>query len=136
MDPPQRLNGSLRRQEALQGDPTDLLGVDPNADNIPAFLDVFPDDDSSEKTFTSAEANPPGNAHPPSSNRLQPLRPPPPPPKSRLLSACLLDAQGLGPPPIPPRSRLPLSKTQLSLDLPEHPPRLTRSRTEVEQVST
>lgn len=132
MDLPQRLNGSLQRQDALHGDPADLLSVDPNAGNIPEYLEVFPDDDSSEKIlpglFTSAEAN----AHPPSSNRLQPLRPPPPPPKSRLLSACLPDTQCLGPPPIPPRSRMALSKSQFSFNLPEPAPRLTRSRTEVE----
>lgn len=129
MDPPRRLNGSIQRQDALHGDPTDLLSLDPNAASLPKYQDIFPDD-SSEKLppglFTSAEANPPGSAHPPSSNRLQPVRPPPPPPKSRLLSACLPDTQGLGPPPVPPRSRI-----QFSLDLPEPTPRLTRSRTEV-----
>lgn len=136
MDPPQRLNRSVQRQDALHGDPTDLLSLDPNAASLPKYLDIFPDDDSSEKLppglFTSAEANPPGSAHPPSSSRLQPVRPPPPPPKSRLLSACLPDTQGPGPPPVPPRSQMPLSKIQFSLDLPERTPRLTRSRTEVE----
>lgn len=136
MDPPQRLNGPLQRQGALLGDPTDLLSMDPNAASIPEYLEVFPDDDSSEKILpgllTSAEATPPENAHPPTSSGLQPLRPPPPPPKSRLLSACLPEAQGLGPPPVRPRSRMPLSKSQSSSSLPEPAPRLTRSRTEVE----
>lgn len=132
MDPPQRLNGSVQRQDALVGDPTDLLSMDPNAANIPENLQVFPDDDSSEKILPGL-LNPPGNAHPPSSNRLQPLRPPPPPPKSRLLSACLPEAQGLGPPPVPPRSRMLLSKSQFSFTQPEPAPRLSRSRTEVER---
>lgn len=130
MDPPQR-------QEALLGDPPGLLTMDPNAANVPDSLELFPDDDSSEKIlpglFISAEAPPPGNAHPPPSSRGQPVRPPPPQPKSRLLGACLPDAQGLGPPPVPPRSRVPLSKALFSLDLPEPPPRLTRSWTEVKR---
>eukprot|EP00066_Takifugu_rubripes_P004383 XP_003967717.2 PREDICTED: phosphatidylinositol 4-phosphate 3-kinase C2 domain-containing subunit gamma [Takifugu rubripes] len=131
MDPPQKLNGSLLRQDALDGDLPDPMDMDPNAANIPEHLQVFPDD-SSER-ITSAEPTPPGNTDPPSSSRFLPVRPPPPPPlKSRLLSACLPDTQSLGPPPLPPGSRMPLGNKQFSLDLPEAARRLNRSRTQVE----
>lgn len=133
---PKKPNGPLLRQDALHGDLPDSMDMDPNAANIPEYLQVFPDD-SSEKILSgliaSTEPTPPGNTHPPSSSRFQPVRPAPPPPlKSRLLSACLPDTQGLGPPPVPPRSRMPLGNKQFSLDPPEAARRLTRSRTQVE----
>lgn len=131
MDPPQKLNESLLRQDALDGDLPDPMDMDPNAANVPEYLQVFPDD-SSER-ITSAEPTPPGNTDPPSSSRFLPVRPPPPPPlKSRLLSACLPDTQSLGPPPLPPGSRMPLGNKRFSLDLPEAARRLNRSRTQVE----
>lgn len=137
MDPPQKLSGSLLRQDALCGDLPEPTDMDPNAVDIPESLQVFPDD-SSERILpgliASAEPDPPGKTDPPSSNRLQPVRPPPPPPppKSRLLSACLPDTQSLRAPPLPPRSQMPLGNKQFSLDLPEAAHRLTRSWTQVE----
>lgn len=133
MDPPQR-------QEALRGDSPGLLRMDPN---IPERLEAFPDDDDdSPETLqpglcASAEANHPGFAQPPPSNRLQPPRPPPPAPTSGPLSAWWPQAQDLGPPPAPPRSRMPLRATQFSFTAPEAAPRLTRSSTIVgHHVST
>lgn len=136
MDPPQKLNGSLLRQDALHGGLPEPMDMDPNAANIPEYLQVFPDD-SSERILSgliaSAEPTPPGNTDPPSSSRFQPVRPPPPPPlKSRLLSACLPDTQSHGPPPVPPGLRMPLGNKRFSLDLPEAARRLNRSRTQVE----
>lgn len=136
MDPPQKLNASLLRQDALHGELPDPMDMDANAASVPEYLQVFPEDSSEcilSGLITSAEPAPPGNPDPPSSSRFQPVRPPPPPPlKSRLLSACLPDTQSLGPPPVPPRLQMPLGNKRFSLDLPEATRRLNRSRTQVE----
>lgn len=129
MEPPQKLNGSLQRQDAVHGDLPELLDKDPGAAHVPEYLQVFPDDPS-DGILPGVVA--PAEPDPPSSNRLQPVRPPPPPPKSRLLSACLPDTQSLGPPTAPPRSRPPLGNKHLSLDLPDPARRLGRSWTQVE----
>lgn len=135
MEPPQKLNGSLQRQDALHGDLPELLDKDPKAVHVPEYLQVFPDDPSERilpGVVVPAEPNPPGDPDPPSSKRLQPVRPPPPPPKSRLLSACLPDTRSLGPPTGPPRSGVSLSNKHFSLDLPDPARRLSRSLTQVE----
>ncbi|XP_073328066.1 phosphatidylinositol 3-kinase C2 domain-containing subunit gamma [Pagrus major] len=140
MDPPQRRNGSIQRQDASNSDLPMPLNEDQYGAHIYEHLENFPEDNDAhiyETTLSGLIApaepqpKPPGNTE--STNRPKPVRPPPPPPRNRLPSARLPEGQGNAPPPVPPRTRvsLSMSKKQFSCDLPEPAHKLNRSRTEI-----
>ncbi len=145
MDPPQRLKGTIQRQDAS-------VTEDPNGMPHYEYLEVFHEANethlyecTSDGLVTPTESQPqtpdnlwgharggPRNTDHQSTHRSCPGRAPPPPPRTRLPSACLSGRQG--PPPVPPRIRASLSnnQTQFSCDLTEPAHKLNRSRTEID----
>lgn len=128
MDPPDRPNGLLQRQDAKDDDLPKSL----NATHIYKGLDFFPGYDLYEKASSGliipTEPQQPKLAETADQQRTYrpvPVRPPPPPPRGRLPSA-------FGPPPVPPRTRAPINKTRFSFELTEPAHKLTRSRTQVD----
>ncbi|XP_041794780.1 phosphatidylinositol 4-phosphate 3-kinase C2 domain-containing subunit gamma [Chelmon rostratus] len=143
MDPPQRQNGPIQRQDASVSDlpmplTEDLRGmdlyeyIDSTEDNITHLL-VAPTGSQPKPPadLWGCMTGGPGNTDGQSTNGPPPVRRPPPPLRTRLPSACLPGRQSSGPPPVPPRTRVPLSK-KLSCDLPEPAHRFNRSRTEID----
>nr|XP_046249410.1 phosphatidylinositol 4-phosphate 3-kinase C2 domain-containing subunit gamma [Scatophagus argus]XP_046249411.1 phosphatidylinositol 4-phosphate 3-kinase C2 domain-containing subunit gamma [Scatophagus argus] len=148
MDPPQRQNGSIQRQDASDSDFPSPLAEETH---IYEYLEIFPEHNEThlyETTLdgliprTESQPKPPnhlqdqGGGHPgstdhQSTNGFRPVRAPPPPPRNRLPSACLLGRQDQGPPPVPPRPR-GLSQKLFSCDLTEPTQKLNRSKTEIE----
>lgn len=139
MDPSQRKNGALRRQDA--NEIPEHLAEDVAGTHIYECIEVFPQDRSYESSLaglitpTEPQPKPRGTAHRQSTNRPVPVRAPPPPPRGRLPSACLPSGQGHGPPPVPPRSGGALNKKQFSFGPSEPAHKLTRSLTQVDNVS-
>ncbi|XP_070763460.1 phosphatidylinositol 3-kinase C2 domain-containing subunit gamma [Enoplosus armatus] len=155
MDPPQRQNGTLQRQDASATDLPMPLNEHLHGLHLHEYLEVFPDDNETyldERTLaglispTESQAQPPdrlsghgggggsGNNDHQSTNGPPPVRGPPPPLRTRLPSACLPVRQSHEPPPVPPRTRLHLrsSNKQFSCGLAEPAHKLNRSRTEVQ----
>lgn len=138
MDPSQRQNGSLQRQDATDADLPEHLPQDLTGTHVYKYIEVFPQDILYESTLaglitpTEPQPKPRGNADRQSTNRPIPVRAPPPPPRSRLPSACLPGRQGHGPPPVPPRSGGARSKKQFSFDPTERAHKLNRSWTQVD----
>lgn len=148
MDPPQRRNGSIQRQDARVSDLPMSLTEDLQGIDLYEYIDFTEGNNTHLHgtamliTQTKPEPKPPahlwghmtggpGNPDHQSTNGPPPVRRPPPPLRTRLPSACLPGRQGTGPPPVPPRTRAPLSK-RLSCDLPEPAHKLNRSRSQIE----
>ncbi|KAE8296139.1 Phosphatidylinositol 4-phosphate 3-kinase C2 domain-containing subunit gamma [Larimichthys crocea] len=152
MDPPERRNRSIQRQDASDSDLHVPLPEDPNGTQIYEYLDTFPEDDephlyeSIPGLITSSQTKPPdhpvdhGRGVPQSADHQNtnwppPVRGPPPPARTRVPSLPSLPSlpsrQGNGPPPVPPRTRLPLRTNHLSFDSIESAHKFHRSRTEV-----
>ncbi|KAI3371183.1 hypothetical protein L3Q82_023811 [Scortum barcoo] len=149
MDPPQRGNGKIQRQDAsvtedLNGMPSHYEYLEVFSDNNEANLYectldglVTPSDPQHKPPnhLWGHGGGDPGRMNQKGTNGPLPVRAPPPrpPPRTRLPSACLLGRQG--PPPVPPRTRTSLGncKKQLSCDLTEPALKLNRSRTEIER---
>ncbi|CAG5957825.1 unnamed protein product [Menidia menidia] len=139
MDPPQRRNHPIQRQNASETD-TPL----PLRDDLPAthlYYEILPGNDDAhlyERTLggpfspTETQPRPPGPGGPDERKQRPTNGPPPVPVRNRLCSAPVNPMRG--PPPLPPRTHLPLSniKKQLSCDPPEPVHKLIRSRTVVE----
>lgn len=136
MDPSQRKHGALRRQDATDADLPEHLAEDVAGTHVYEYIEVFPQDRSYESSLAGLiTPTEPGTAHRQSTNRPVPVRAPPPPPRGRLPSACLLSREGHGPPPVPPRSGGALNKKQFSFGPSEPAHKLTRSLTQVDNVS-
>eukprot|EP00064_Thunnus_orientalis_P007363 superscaffoldBa00000813_g7383 len=144
MDPPQRRNGPIRRQDAYITDlpvplTEDLYGYE--------YLETFPDDDEThlyESSWaglvspTEPQTKPPGlggggpgKSDHQGTNGPPKVRGPPPPLRTRLPSACL-PVRHQAPPPLPPRTGIPTSKKQVSCEPTVHAPKLNRSRTQID----
>ncbi|XP_042268176.1 phosphatidylinositol 4-phosphate 3-kinase C2 domain-containing subunit gamma [Thunnus maccoyii] len=144
MDPPQRRNGPIRRQDAYITDlpvplTEDLYGYE--------YLETFPDDDEThlyESSWaglvspTEPQTKPPGlggggpgKSDHQGTNGPSKVRGPPPPLRTRLPSACL-PVRHQAPPPLPPRTGIPTSKKQVSCEPTVHAPKLNRSRTQID----
>ncbi|XP_018521847.1 phosphatidylinositol 3-kinase C2 domain-containing subunit gamma isoform X3 [Lates calcarifer] len=154
MDPSERQNGTIQRQDAFVSDLPLPLREDLQGLYIYERLDNLPENDemhlyeltwSGFSSPTEPQPQPQGHLwaqggggkggrgdgagdtdrH--NTNMPVPVRapPPPPPPRPRLPSAA---------PPVPPRTHVPLDKTKkrFSCALPEPTHRLNRSRTEIE----
>ncbi|XP_056244191.1 phosphatidylinositol 3-kinase C2 domain-containing subunit gamma isoform X1 [Seriola aureovittata] len=154
MDPPERRNGTIQRQDASDTDFPMPLREDLHGTHIYEYIEVFPENDEThlyECTLsgllspTEPQPQPQGhlwtqgkggtgNTDHAGTNRPLPLRAPPPPPRTRLPSACLPGKSGREAPPVPPRTRVPLhnSKKQFSSGLTEPAHKLNRSRTEID----
>ncbi|TKS73615.1 Phosphatidylinositol 4-phosphate 3-kinase C2 domain-containing subunit gamma [Collichthys lucidus] len=151
MDPPERRNRSIQRQDASDSDDLHApLPEDPNGTQIYEYLDTFPEDDEHlyetiPGLITSSQTKPPdhpldhGRGVPQSTDHQNtnwppPVRGPPRPARTRVPSLpnpSLPSRQGNGPPPVPPRTRLPLRTKPFSFDSTESAHKLLRSRTEV-----
>lgn len=149
MDPLQRQNGTIQRQDASVTDLPMPLTEDLHRMHI---YECFPEDNEThlyERTLAPITPNesqpkPPGhlcgqwgegsgNKDNQITNGLPPVRGLPQPLRNRLPSGCLPGKQGHPPPPVPPRTRIPLSnsKKRFSCDLSEPAHRLCRTRTEI-----
>lgn len=146
MDPPQRLNETIQRQDSSATDLPMPLIADLDAMHI---YEVFPEDNAArlyESNLdglippTESQPKPPGhvwdhggggsgNTDYEITNGRLPVCGPRPPLRTRLPSACFPGRQG--PPPVPPRTRIPLKK-RFSCDFTEPVHKLNRSRTEID----
>lgn len=149
MDPSQRRNQSIQRQDASDTDPSVTPTEDLYQSPIYEYLEVFPENDDShlyETTLAGLITQTPSQPKPPDhlwdhakggpENTVQQTRngphsvraPPRPPHRNRFSSLPVRP----GPPPVPPRTRPPHSNKQVSCDPIEFAPRLNRSRTEID----
>ncbi|XP_070686958.1 phosphatidylinositol 3-kinase C2 domain-containing subunit gamma [Pempheris klunzingeri] len=151
MDPPQRQNGTIQRQDASATDLYMPLTEDLNEMHLYESIEVFSEANETNLyesslagviTPTEYQPKPPGhlwshggegsgNRDHQNTNGRPPR--PPLPLRTRLPSACLPGRQGQAPPPVPPRTRIPLSnsKKRFSCNLTEPAHKLNRSRTEI-----
>ncbi|XP_054475928.1 phosphatidylinositol 3-kinase C2 domain-containing subunit gamma [Anoplopoma fimbria] len=151
MDPNQRRNGTIQRQDLSVSDLPMPLTQDLSAMHIHDRIGFFPVineiyfNEPLTGTIPSNEYQPnppgplwnPGGVYPGTLDQQSTNGPPPihpPPLRTRLPSACYPSTQGHAPPPVPPRTQIPLGncKKQLSFDFTESAHKLTRSCTEIE----
>ncbi|XP_034060859.1 phosphatidylinositol 4-phosphate 3-kinase C2 domain-containing subunit gamma isoform X1 [Gymnodraco acuticeps] len=150
MDPTQRRNGPIQRQDACVSDlPMPLIADD----DIYEYVEenpyestlnglIIPPTESQPKPPCPPRgqgAGGPGDTDRPNTNGpppvTRPLRPRPPPPRPRLPSACLPVRQVRAPPPpVPQRINVPLGKTKKPscVEYTAPPQKLNRSRTEID----
>ncbi|XP_033491268.1 phosphatidylinositol 3-kinase C2 domain-containing subunit gamma [Epinephelus lanceolatus] len=150
MDPSQRQNGTIQRQDGSATDlPMPLIEDDYIYEPIevpPEYSEsniyectlsgLIPTTESQPKPsghLQGHEGGSPGSTDPQSTNVPPPVRLPPLPLRTRLPSACLPARRGIAPPPVPPRTRVPLGQKQFSCDLTEPAHKLNRSRTEIQE---
>lgn len=151
MDPPLRRHGPIQRQDASVSDLPLPLRVDLHGKYTSEDNDDVPENDEAhlyEYTLSGLRA-PAEPDHLPAEGRgdsedpehhytngplLVPARAPPVPPRTRLPSACLPGQPACKAPPVPPRARIPRCNmhTQFSFGPTEHPHKLNRSRTEID----
>ncbi|XP_031725847.1 phosphatidylinositol 4-phosphate 3-kinase C2 domain-containing subunit gamma [Anarrhichthys ocellatus] len=154
MDPNQRPNGTIQRQDANATDLPVRLTDDLPPMHVYERIGLFPEDNETNSygtgtgiiSSTESQSKPPGhlwnhggggpgNTGPQNSNGPPPLiRRPAPIVRTRLPSACLPGRQGHAPPPVPSRTQISLGncKKQISCDLSDPLHKLNRSRTEMD----
>ncbi|XP_040894472.1 phosphatidylinositol 4-phosphate 3-kinase C2 domain-containing subunit gamma [Toxotes jaculatrix] len=147
MDPTERQNGTIQRQDAIVTDLPMPLTEDPQETHI--YEEILPPENDDAHLYestlaglispTEPQPQPPGNTgntdlH--NTNGPHPVRRPPPlpPVRTRLPSACLPVRQGQAAPPVPSRKHIPVGKfnKQFSCNLTEPVQKLNRSRTEID----
>ncbi|XP_072242196.1 phosphatidylinositol 3-kinase C2 domain-containing subunit gamma [Leuresthes tenuis] len=136
MDPPERINPPLQRQDASITDIPLPLRDDLQESHL--YYEVFPNAHVYERTLggplspTEFQPKPPGIGDPGYTNHQGTNGPPPVPLRNRVPSAPTRPSRV--PPPLPPRIRPPLdpSKKQLSCDPVEPTYKLSRSNTQVD----
>lgn len=146
MDPPERRNRPIKRQDANVTDLPMFWTEDLHGTYTHEYLQTFSDDDDETHESTLAglisPAEPqskrpghggggPGKTDHQGTNRPSKVHGPTPPLRTRLPSACL-PVRHQVPPPLPPRTGIPTSKKQVSCDPTVHAYKLNRSRTEID----
>ncbi|XP_074488623.1 phosphatidylinositol 3-kinase C2 domain-containing subunit gamma [Sebastes fasciatus] len=149
MDPTQRRNGTIQRQDAIISDLPSPFTEDLSGMNLYETIDPSTEENVYETSLAGiispTEPKPqghlwgqvggdPGNTDHQSTNGPPPPRHPPPPRRPRVPSASFSGREGIIPPPVPPRPRKPLrsSMKQFSTDLIQPTYRLMRSATETD----
>ncbi|KAM9376569.1 phosphatidylinositol 3-kinase C2 domain-containing subunit gamma [Pholidichthys leucotaenia] len=131
MDPPRSQWGAMQWQVENDSDLPMALrdDVGPEQMHHYDYAGTFTDDDDSNVYEVIPAQNQPQANH---GNRQNTNGPPPVGPllplRGRIFSECLPGHRGVPPPPVPPRTQI---NKQMSVDLRDSAPKLTRSRTEV-----
>lgn len=143
MDPTERQNESIKRQDANITDLPLPLREDMYEAHDYEYLETFPDNGEAAPLAgfllpTKVESKPPRHGEGglemtdhQGMNGPAKVHAPPIPLRTRLPSACLPIRHQV-PPPLPPRTGIPTIKKQVSCDPDVHVSKLNRSRTEID----